>query len=186
MMDICRNHLVRVSVLGQIGRFVSVDAASYPRGTDVICRTRRGLEVGLVVAHSGSHVDRGASDGSILRALTPQDYLVLERQKKNRHQAFTACQQLLAEHQVTATLVDVEHLFDGQSLFFYFLGAVDPQVADLVDGLAAAYDAEVKFGDFAKAVETGCGPDCGTAESSGCGDSCSTCAVAQACNARGR
>lgn len=184
MIDHCRNHLVRVSVLGQIGRFVSVDATSYPRGTDVICRTRRGLEVGVVVSHSHRSVDRGASDGSILRAVTPQDFLILERQKKNRQEAFLACQRLLAEHQTTATLVDVEPLFDGQSLYFYFLGPTDPHVAELVDALAASYDAEVKFGDFVRAVEAGCGPACGTDAATGCGDSCATCAVVNACKSR--
>ncbi len=178
-----RNHLVRVSVLGQVGRFVSVDATSYPRGTDVVCRTRRGLEVGLVVSHSRLSVVRGTSDGSILRALTPQDYLVLERQHKNRREAFEACQRLLVQQRASATLIDVEHLFDGKSLFFYFMGDVAPHVAQLVDALATAYDAAVKFGDFVKAVEQGCGPACGTDAAMGCGDSCSTCAVAKACKA---
>jgi cell fate regulator YaaT (PSP1 superfamily) len=172
--------------LGQIGRFAAADAVVYPRGAEVICRTRRGLEVGVVMSHSDRGVGRDAADGTILRGVTPQDHLLLARQRKNRDQAFAACQQLLAEHQVTASLVDVEHLFDGTSLIFYFLGSLTADAVRLVDALAAAYDAEVKFAEFSRAVEAGCGPACGTKAATGCGDACSVCAVAHACKSAHR
>jgi cell fate regulator YaaT (PSP1 superfamily) len=182
MINILRNHLVRVSVLGQVGRFVSVDPIMYPRGTRVICRTRRGLEVGEVVSHARTgQTERGKADGSVLRTLTPQDDLLLLRLRKNRDEAFEKCRRLLSAHSVRATLVDVEQLFDGKSIYFYFLGEVPPDLSRLVDALAATYEAEVRIGDFAKAVDVGCGPQCGTDEAEGCGDSCSTCAVVNAC-----
>lgn len=182
MIDILRQHFVRVSVLGQVGRFVSVDPIMYPRGARVICRTRRGLEVGEVVSHTRSGRDqRGEADGSVVRALTAQDDLLLLRLHQNRNEAFEKCRKILAEQRVPATLVDVEQLFDGKSIYFYFLGDVPSDVSSLVDELAAKYEAEVRIGDFAKALELGCGPNCGTDEADGCGDSCSTCAVAQSC-----
>ena len=182
MIHVLRNHLVRISVLGQVGRFVSVDPVMYPRGTRVVCRTRRGLEVGEVLSHTdGDTIARGEADGSVLRALTSQDDLLLVRLSKNRHEAFEKCRQLLNENRVSVTLVDVEQLFDGKSIYFYFVGVVPPDVSAMVAELAATYEAEVRLGDFARAVEEGCGPNCGTDEAEGCGDSCSTCAVVNAC-----
>jgi cell fate regulator YaaT (PSP1 superfamily) len=182
MMDANRNHIVRVSTLGQIGRFVSADPITFPRGSRVICRTRRGLEVGEVMSHTRSDRNpRGESDGTVLRAVTPQDELLLLRLRKNRHEALEKCQRWLTERQVSVTLVDVEQLFDGKSIYFYFLGEVSEEVNQIVERLAATYEAEVRIGDFARAVEDGCGPNCGTDEAEGCGDSCSTCAVANAC-----
>jgi hypothetical protein len=79
--------------------------------------------------------------------------------------------------------MDVECLFDGRTLCFYFLGQVDPAVAALTDELAQLYDARAQIGRFADTLSAGCGPDCGTESAAGGGcTSCATgCAVAGAC-----
>src|SRR4051812_16142048 len=78
--------LVRVGVLGHVGRFTSVEGARYPRSTRVICRTRRGLEVGEVLsdAHSPATFD---SDGAVLRRVGLEDDLLLARLERNKDEA---------------------------------------------------------------------------------------------------
>lgn len=179
----CRDHLVRIGVFGHVGRFISVDPVSFIRGSRVICRSSRGLEVGEVLAHTDRVAARGESDGSLLRKMTSEDELLWARLQKNRREAFVACQQLLEQRQAEAALIDVETLFDARTLYFYFLGEVAPEIQSTVDELAAAYESEVKIGDFAAAVEQGCGPNCGTEEAEGCGSgSCSTCSLASKCH----
>ncbi|MEQ8835311.1 MAG: hypothetical protein RID07_00745, partial [Lacipirellulaceae bacterium] len=105
------------------------------------------------------------------------------RLQKHREEAFQACSDLLAENEVDAVLMDVEHLFDGQGLFFYFLGNPPPEATDITDQLAATYETSVEFKRFADTLEEGCGPGCGTEEAmgqGGCAD-CTSCAVASAC-----
>jgi hypothetical protein len=115
--------------------------------------------------------------------MTVEDELLWARLQKNRDAAFAACQQLLGEHSSGTALMDVETLFDGRTLYFYFLGAVSPELEAMVDDLAEAYESQVKIGDFAVAVEHGCGPDCGTEAADGCGSgNCSTCSLASACH----
>ena len=58
--------------------------------------------------------------------MTVQDELLQARLEKHRQEAYQACSALLAENAAAGLLVDVEHLFDGQGLFFYFLGDVSP------------------------------------------------------------
>lgn len=189
-------HLVRVGVLGQVGRFPASDGVRYPRGTRVVCRTARGLEMGEVLSNEppvgpdsatpnwlqGKDGSAVMPDGSLVRALTAEDELLQSRLKKNRNAAYDACANLLTEHRVSAVLVDVEHLFDGSTLYFYFLGDVPNDIQPLVDQLGEAYEAKVQFRDFATAVEEGCGPDCGTDDAAGCGTGgCSTCSIASAC-----
>ena len=176
-----RTHFVRVGALGAIGRFTSVDAVEYVRGTRVICRTSRGLELGHVL-RSVPESEVSGGDGSILRRVLPEDDLVLVRLEKNRAAAYDACVTCLAEQNQDAVLVDVEHLFDGQSLFFYFLGHVSGEVEQLTQALADVYVAKAQVGAFAAAVEAGCGPDCGTESAAGCGDTCISCAVANVCH----
>lgn len=180
-------HLVQVGAMGQIGRFRSADGLRHRRGRRVIVRTERGLECGEVLAESPGS-DAHEVDGPLLRPMSVQDNLLAERLQRNRDAAFQACNQLLTERGSPAVLLDVEHLFDGRGLYFYYLGDVDPATVAISAELAEAYDAEARFGAFADAVEQGCGPGCGTAEAeNGCGTSggCSTCAVASACSTRG-
>lgn len=178
-MSFC--HLVRVGILGQVGRFRSADSNRYARGTRVICRTVRGVEVGSVLAID----DRGSTDlddGTLLRRVTTEDDLLIVRLEKNRNEAYQACVRELEQHGVSATLMDVEQLFDGSSLYFYFLGSVPEGNEKLTHQLAEAYESRVQFRKFTEAVTAGCGPACGTEDGPGCGDDCSSCAIAEACH----
>ena len=173
--------------MGQVGRFAAVDALRYPRRSRVILRTRRGLEIGDVLAEpDGDDADRAFADGEILRGMTVQDELLQARLEKNRQVAYDACAKLLAESGVTAVLVDVEHLFDGQGLFFYFLGEVPSAVENYTQRLAETYETKVQFRKFTETLIEGCGPGCGTDEVKGRGgcDACTSCAVASACGTR--
>jgi cell fate regulator YaaT (PSP1 superfamily) len=175
--------LVRVGVLGQVGRFSAVDGVPYERGARVVCRTRRGLEVGEVLSHVEAPRSFDA-DGALLRRITVEDDLLLTRLERNKDDAYAACTTLLAERGIPAVLMDVEHLFDGRSLYFYFMGEVTPEVEALTAELATVYDTAVQFRKFADTLTEGCGPGCGTAEAvNGCGSpgGCSTCAVVAAC-----
>jgi cell fate regulator YaaT (PSP1 superfamily) len=173
--------------MGQVGRFSAVDAVRYPRHSRVVVRTRRGLEIGDVLTPPDDRDDaRAFADGEILRGMTVQDDLLQARLEKNRQQAYAACASMLSDNGLSAVLVDVEHLFDGQGLFFYFLGDVPREVEAYTERLADAYEAKVQFRKFSEALIEGCGPGCGTEEAKGQGgcDSCTSCAVASACGTR--
>jgi cell fate regulator YaaT (PSP1 superfamily) len=181
------HHLVRVGAMGQVGRFRAVDAVLYPRHCWVIVRTRRGLEIGQVLAATRNGDDgREYPDGDILRGMTVEDDLLQARLERHRQEAYLACATLLKDQHVSAVLVDVEHLFDGQGLFFYFLGDVTPELETYTGQLASTYEAKVQFRKFTETLIEGCGPGCGTEEVKGRGgcESCSSCAVASACGTK--
>lgn len=183
-----RHHLIRLGIFGHVGRFTAVDAVGYPRGTRVVCRTSRGLEVGSVLGPAQFKEEDWQGDGSILRAITVEDDLLLARQAKSRDEAMAACEQLLRERGLPGVLMDVEHLFDGGTLYFYFLGDVSPEVEALTGELAEQYDSHVRFGKFAQAVTEGCGPGCGTEAAAGfCGSgpsgACASCGISGKCGA---
>jgi len=183
--QIARHHIVRVGVLGQVGRFTSVDAIAYRRGMRVVCRTSRGLEVGEILAPDNGEDAARQSDGSILRGVTLQDELLITRLEKNRREAFAACQTEISRLGYEATLLEVEQLFDGRSIYFYFLGQVPEELSAWTQQLAETYDAAAGVNRFAETLENGCGPGCGTEEKAGgCGDSCSSCSIAAACKSK--
>ncbi len=176
-------HLVRYSLLGAVGRFVAADAVRYSRNARVIVRSQRGLEVGEVLAEPVPTDSAAHNDGQILRKMTIEDELLVARLEKHRHSAFAACSKLLQENHVPAALMDVEHLFDGAGLFFYFLGEVPAEAEQFTQHLASQYETTVEFRKFAETLAEGCGPGCGTEEAMGQGgcESCTSCAVAAAC-----
>lgn len=173
--------------MGQVGRFAAVDAVRYPRRSRVVVRTRRGLELGEVLTPPEDTDDgRAFADGELLRGVTVQDELLQARLERNRQDAYAACATMLAESGTSAVLVDVEHLFDGQGLFFYFLGDVTPELESYTARLAETYEAKVQFRKFTETLIEGCGPGCGTEEAKGQGGcaSCTSCAVASACGTK--
>jgi len=174
-----------------VGRFRAVDAARYPRGTRVVVRTVRGLEVGEVLAPPGEAGDAASgmlADGAILRQMSVQDALLETRLESHRERALEACQDLLAQRESPAVLLDVEHLFDGRGLYFYFLGGPPPDVDRLTAELSQVWDTQIEFRQFADTLTNGCGPDCGTEKGSGGGcAACATgCAIAGACGVAAR
>lgn len=179
-------HFVRVGVLGSVGRFAAEGRQRFARGTRVVCRTGRGLEIGQVLSAADA-TEEQPCNGTLLRRVTTQDDLLIARLEKNRAAAFRACCDRLLELSSPTILLDVEHLFDGQSLYFYFLGDGGPELDALTAELAEAYEAKAQLQKFAETLVAGCGPHCGTDEGGGCGNGgCSTCAVIGACGTRAK
>jgi hypothetical protein len=172
-----------VGLLGQVGRFSPADAVEYRRGMRVVCRTARGLEAAEVLAEA--EPTAGCDhDGLILRRVTVEDDLLLERLARYRDEAFESCSRLLAKRGVPAVLMDVEHLLDGAAIYFYFLGDPPAEAEALTAELAEAYESKVQFRRFAETLTEGCGPGCGTEDAeNGCGVACGACAVHAACGA---
>ena len=190
-------HIVQIGLMGLVGRFESADFGVYPRDAKVICRTGRGLEFGSVIcpldAASESDNDGSTgngqgkpvqSNGQILRRVGSEDQLILDRLERHRDKAFKACQKLIKERELPGVLVDVEHLFDGESVFFYFLGEVDPRLESLTNELASTYERKVRFKKFAETLANGCGPDCGTGESKCATGGCGSCALSGGCGSK--
>ena len=94
-------HLVRVGLIGQVGRFRAADGVVHPRGTPVVVRTARGLERGLVLSHGR---DVTEADGLLLRRMTPEDELLEARLERHKHEALAACERAIAERGIDATL----------------------------------------------------------------------------------
>jgi len=161
-----QNYFVRIGAWGDVARCRAAGGESYRRGTRVICRTPRGLEIGQVTAESDfSGTDDageiGESFAMILRATTAQDELLISRLEKHRCEAIVECRKCLAEAGSAAVLLEVDQVFDAGTLVFYFLNPPDENDTQLVERLAASYESRVRSGHFAKLLAQGCGPGCG-------------------------
>ena len=187
-----RQHLVQVGLMGMVGCYDAIDFRSYDRDAHVICRTSRGLEAGKVLcdvtdsARDLTGLPDDLPTGELLRQAGREDGLILERLERHRDKAFRACEKLLDERGITATLVDVEHLFGGESIYFYFLGDVTPELEAVTAQLTEIYEQKVRFKKFAETLANGCGPDCGTGESGCSSGGCGSCSLAGGCGSSKR
>ncbi len=177
--------LLRVGLLGQVGCFATAEVGNLRRGARVICRTQRGLEVGVALGSVDSHAaSSDASDGRVVRLMTAEDELLWGHLRQLSEEALGACVNWLAEQGISATLLEVEPLLDGRTLYFHFLSTVDEAVQQQLDKLVELYEQQVRQSKFAQLLEHGCGPGCGTsAAKNGCSSrgGCAVCKVASVC-----
>lgn len=173
--------LVRVGSMGEVWACRNAERLCVVRGQRVVCRTPRGVELGDVLAESG---EQTGPNGEILRMATIQDELLDSRLRRYKNQAVHNCQLEICRQGLSASLMEVDHLLDGKTLVFYFLGELTPDLQQLANSLVDAYEEKVRSRHFAKLLADGCGPACGTAEGGGCGTSggCAICVLATACD----
>ena len=175
--------LVRFGSLGWIGMFQSALHVQFPARTAVVCESPRGLEIGEVV-NDESYSSEQPAVGKILRTLSDADQLLWQRLERHRDRALRSCESKLRAQKIAATLLDAELTFDGQHLFFYFLGETPPELEQLTDELAELYQAKIHYRRFAETLENGCGPGCGSG-AGGCADgNCGSCPAQAACGTR--
>lgn len=182
-------YLVRIGFAGDCFRGAAPEASDRQkpllRGSEVLVQTPRGVELGEVLGES--KVDNESPPGlQIIRRLTADDRLLVERLERYRRDAVRRCQKVLAASESSAVLLDVDQLFDGNTLVLHFLGPVDALGHELTQQIVAQYESEVQSIRLAELMMHGCGPDCGTEASGGCGSAggCASCAVAGACGNR--
>lgn len=159
---------------------------SLRRGTEIIVRTGRGLELATVLNEAGQLRCNNLSKASYVRRSQPEDKLLWTQLQKISQGAGRACQVFLEQTGSPDILIEVEPLLDGKTIYFHFLGEPSKATEEKVEQLAEVYRMEVANSEFANRLETGCGPGCGTAAKSSCGTSpgCASCSLSGGCSVR--
>lgn len=117
-------------------------------GDRVVLRTDRGVEVGSVLSTPKEVEGEGPepSTGEILRKVTAKD---LERLREIEEQQIPKerkfCEQKIKDHQLPMKLADVEHLFGGTKVIFYFLAEGRVDFRELVKDLAREYQTRIEM-----------------------------------------
>jgi cell fate regulator YaaT (PSP1 superfamily) len=85
------------------------------------------------------------SKGHILRETNEQDRSKLDELRLKERDEFLGCQQLIVDHKVPMQLVDVEHLFGGERLLFYYLSENRVDFRELVKALAGKFRMRIEM-----------------------------------------
>ncbi len=174
------HYYVRLGVFSEI-QIAGADQP-LPRGARVVIRSVRGVELGEIISPVVGTQGPQMPSIRILRLFSDQDAMLLARLQRHKRKAIEKCRKGLEARKSTATLLDIDHLFDGSSIVLHFIGSVDAETEAFVRELASDYESIVRKGPLAKLLSEGCGEGCGTSSSKGCGGSCAGCSVASACS----
>lgn len=118
------------------------------RGDEVILRSERGTEFGIVVNPPFESDDPPAAgvSGEILRRLTSEDEARVNRiDEVDRPAEIKFCGERIAFHKLPMKLVDVEHLFGGEKIIYYFLADGRVDFRQLVKDLAKEYRTRIEL-----------------------------------------
>ena len=139
-------YLVRHGAMRFIGEF----AAAHPvrRADTVIVRTERGQEVGEVLCPSTPEavsVIPEPTRGDVVRVATADDRSKMVHLKAIEQKEFAAGENLIAQHRLAMQLVDVEHLFGGERIIFYFLAEHRVDFRELVKSMAREFHTRIEL-----------------------------------------
>lgn len=141
-------YIVRHGAMRFLGEFAPPAGAEFARGARVVARTERGQELGEILCPSTpqavSHLPE-PTGGEILRAMTAEDCRQEERIKENSRKQFETAGRLVADHHLAMQLVDVEPLFGGERIIFYFLADKRVDFRELVRSMAREFQTRIEL-----------------------------------------
>jgi cell fate regulator YaaT (PSP1 superfamily) len=139
--------IVRHGAMRFLGEF-DPGGADYPRGAEVVVRTDRGLELGEVLCPSSPRALELLNEptrGRIVRSLNDQDRAERDRVREAERREMDTCARFVAQRRLQMELVDVEHLFGGERIVFYFLAEKRVDFRELVRDLAREYQTRIEM-----------------------------------------
>src|SRR5689334_16684216 len=140
-------YIVRHGVMRHLGEYDGAGSA-WGRGSPVVVRTDRGLELGEVLCETNPRalgLIAEPTRGQIVRLMTAEDALTAERIRESEAREFEACARFIGHRQLPMELVDVEHLFGGERIVFYFLAEKRVDFRELVKDLAREYQTRIEM-----------------------------------------
>jgi cell fate regulator YaaT (PSP1 superfamily) len=141
-------YIVRHGAMRCLGEFEADGDSTHSRGQRVVLRSDRGLEIGDVLCEANPRALELISEpthGQIVRCLSAEDQAQAEQFREAEKREFETCGLLVRQRQLQMELVDVEHLFGGDRIVFYFLAEKRVDFRELVKDLAREYKTRIEM-----------------------------------------
>lgn len=147
--DEARKFVIRYGSMRLLGEFVSKRQLSVRRGDDVIVRSDRGVEFGTVLSEAddrtGQFLGEKVRTGRILRLASDEDRRSLQEVAERENQFFSDAENMIADRRLQMQLVDVEQVFGGERIVFYYLAEKRVDFRELVKGMAREFNARIEM-----------------------------------------
>lgn len=140
--------LVRHGAMRFLGEFDHSAAPTAARGCTVVVRTERGVEIGEVLCPATPPAMAAIPEptrGEILRIATTEDRAKIQQLTSLRDGDYEAGTRLILHHKLPMQLVDVERLFGGERIIFYFLSEARVDFRELVKSMAREFHTRIEL-----------------------------------------
>ena len=123
------------------------DRLSLRSGDEVIVPTSKGVEFGTVISPPCEIPDTSVPEDlkKVVRRATDRDRQQRERNEARRDRAYRKCQELIVKHELPMKLIDIDYIFDGSSITFYFTAEGRVDFRALVRDLASALKTRIEL-----------------------------------------
>jgi cell fate regulator YaaT (PSP1 superfamily) len=132
-----------------VGEFTVPPVTDVRRGTQVVVRTDRGLETGEALCPATPPAVAAIPEptrGEIVRVMTPEDLAQAQTIERVTQKAeYAKAAELIAAHRLPMQVVDVEHLFGGERIVFYFLAENRVDFRELVKSMAREFRSRIEL-----------------------------------------
>ncbi len=141
--------VVRYGSMRHLGEFTTRQRDTVRRGDDVIIRTDRGVEWGTVLSQSTPRTrDFLAGSkrvGRILRHASDEDRRSRDEVAEREKDFFNGAEKMVADRKLQMKLVDVEQVFGGERIVFYYLAEKRVDFRELVRDMAKEFNARIEM-----------------------------------------
>jgi cell fate regulator YaaT (PSP1 superfamily) len=143
------NYVVRYGLMRHLGEFSAKERQEFARGASVIVRSERGVEWGEVLCEATDrtreYLGVSNSTGRILRTATAEDDRTRNDQHRREQQFFEQGRTTIADRTLPMQLVDVEQVFGGERVVFYYTSEARVDFRDLVKHLARLLNTRIEM-----------------------------------------
>lgn len=123
------------------------DGIALRSGDKVVVKTSRGMEFGEVVSSPTDVVEEEITSPlkKVLRKATDEDKDQLKKNKQKEKEAYEVAEEKIIKHKLPMKLVEVEHVFDGSKIIFYFTSDGRVDFRELVKDLASVFRTRIEL-----------------------------------------
>jgi cell fate regulator YaaT (PSP1 superfamily) len=142
------SYIVRHGVMRFLGEFAASPDGPSQRGQSVVIQTDRGHEIGDVLCAATPRAVELLTEptkGQLVRLMTQADQDQDLKLREKEEAEFARCDEFIHQRSLQMELVDVEHLFGGERIIFYFLAEKRVDFRELVKDLAREYRTRIEM-----------------------------------------
>jgi cell fate regulator YaaT (PSP1 superfamily) len=141
-------HIVRHGAMRFLGEFETGPDLPLKRLDKVIVKTERGLENAEVLCPATREAVAYLTEptsGQVIRLMTAEDHERIEHLKQLQKKEYDLGKEMIAAHKLAMQLIDVEHLFGGERIVFFFLAEKRVDFRELVKTMAREFQTRIEL-----------------------------------------
>ena len=143
-------YVVRYGTMRLLGDFEGKRNQPLGRGDEVVVRSDRGVEWGTVLCaatdKTGTYLGQNKSSGGrILRMASDEDRRSRLENIEREKSSFAAAGRMIAERNLQMQLIDVEQIFGGERIIFYYLSEKRVDFRELVKLMAREFNTRIEM-----------------------------------------